>query len=104
MLNGDGVALSNQQPRLRSRPAAPTNVENLPASKYNVAVMENILAVGAILMSVACLAALPFARRANYNLAGYFLMNGELQLKGFVFAILSANLSIGNFLIFIASW
>ena len=66
--------------------------------------MNSLLALGATLLGAVCLADLPFARRANNNLNGYFLLGGKLRLPGFVAAILAANLSVGNFLIFIASW
>jgi Na+/proline symporter len=66
--------------------------------------MSMMLAVGALVLALTCLADLPRAQRINESLPGYFLVNGRLKLSGFVAAILSANLSIGNFLIFVASW
>jgi Na+/proline symporter len=66
--------------------------------------MSTVLGIGAMILAIACLLDLPRAQRINQNLAGYFLVNGQLKLPGFVAAILSANLSIGNFLIFITAW
>ena len=66
--------------------------------------MRLLVGIGVVILAIACLLDLPFAQRINRRLAGFFLMNGRLRLPGFVAAILSANLSIGNFLIFIAAW
>jgi len=66
--------------------------------------MQVYLGLGAIILFIICLIDLPFTKRYNQSLYGYFLRNGDLKLPGFVPAILSANLSIGNFIIFIASW
>jgi Na+/proline symporter len=66
--------------------------------------MRPWIAVGVVILFVVCLVDLPFARKRNRSLHGYFLLNGELRLPGFVATILSANLSIGNFVIFVASW
>ncbi len=66
--------------------------------------MASYLAIGIIVLIVLCLVDLPRARSMNRTLYGYFLMNGQLRLGPFVATILSANLSIGNFLIFVASW
>jgi len=66
--------------------------------------MRWLVGIGAIVLSIICLMDLPFAQRVNRNLGGFFLMNGRLRLPGFVASILSANLSLGNFLIFVATW
>jgi Na+/proline symporter len=66
--------------------------------------MRILVGIGAVILSIVCLMDLPFARRVNRNLGGFFLMNGRLKLPGFVASIFSANISIGNFLIFIATW
>jgi sodium/proline symporter len=66
--------------------------------------MPLLVGLGVLILSIICLIDLPFARRVNTNLGGFFLMNGRLKLPGFVASILSANLSIGNFLVFIAYW
>jgi Na+/proline symporter len=60
--------------------------------------------IGALFLVIICLLDLPIAARYNRTLGGFFLMNGKLKLPGFVASILSANLSIGNFLVFIAAW
>ena len=66
--------------------------------------MQLALALGIAILALACLIDLPIARKVNQTLGGFFLMNGRLKLPGFVASVLSANLSIGNFLIFVASW
>lgn len=42
--------------------------------------------------------------RRNKTLAQFFLLGGKLRLPGFVGTILSTNLSLGNFLIFVSGW
>src|ERR1019366_7802577 len=71
---------------------------------FNDTAFHAYLGVGALLLLVICLIDLKFARRVNHNLYGFFLMSGKLRLGGFIGAILAANLSLGNFLIFVASW
>lgn len=66
--------------------------------------MEFYAGIGALFICLICLLDLPWARKMNQSLYGFFLMNGRLRLGGFVASIMSANLSLGNFLIFIASW
>lgn len=66
--------------------------------------MRLYVGLGALLLSIVCLIDLPIAARHNRTLGGFFLMDGKLRLPGFVASILSANLSIGNFLVFIAAW
>ena len=66
--------------------------------------MQFYITIGALILCVVCLLDLPFTRRINQTLYGFFLMNGKLRLPGFLASILSANLSIGNFLVFIAAW
>jgi len=68
--------------------------------------MKTYIIWGVSTLCIICLVdlCLPKTRRVNRNLYGFFLMEGRLKLPGFLAAILSANLSIGNFLIFIASW
>ncbi|HTD36933.1 MAG TPA: hypothetical protein VK669_05435 [Candidatus Limnocylindrales bacterium] len=45
-----------------------------------------------------------FWNRGPQSLYRFFLLNGKLRLGGFVSTILAANLSLGNFLVFIATW
>lgn len=66
--------------------------------------MQMYMGIGVIILALVCLVDLPFTRRYNQTLYGFFLRNGDLKLTGFVPAILSANLSIGNFIVFIATW
>ncbi len=66
--------------------------------------MKGWVAAGVILLAITCLIDLPRARKPNTTLHGYFLLNGRLKLPGFLATILSANLSIGNFIVFVASW
>ena len=42
--------------------------------------------------------------RAPQTVYRFFLLDGKLKLPGFVYTILAANLSLGNFLVFVASW
>jgi len=66
--------------------------------------MELYFEIGLALLAIVCLIDLPFALKDNNSLYGYFLKSGKLKLPGFVAAILSANISIGNFIVFVAGW
>lgn len=55
-------------------------------------------------IAVICIADARRWNRQEQTLYRFFLLNGHLRLKGFVASITAANLSLGNFLIFIATW
>jgi Na+/proline symporter len=66
----------------------------------------NIL-IGAfwILLAVICFVdARRWNRLGKMTLYRFFLLDGKLRLGGFVATMTAANLSIGNFLVFVASW
>ena len=66
--------------------------------------LGQMIIIGIAILALLCFYDIRSIRRQNTNLYQFFLMGGELKIPGFLAAILSANLSIGNFLIFIASW
>jgi len=66
--------------------------------------VKQFFAIGIAILVIICLIDLPRARRINQTLYGFFLVNGSLKLRGFIASVLSANLSIGNFLIFVTVW
>ena len=66
--------------------------------------METTFGIGVAIIVAACLLGLAIFRKHRNTLRGFFLMDRELDLGPFVFSILAANLSVGNFLIFSAVW
>lgn len=61
------------------------------------------ITLGAII-AVICIVDAYRWNRTPQTLYRFFLLEGRLRLKGFVSTILAANLSLGNFMIFIATW
>ncbi len=61
--------------------------------------------LGAFVILICVIDASIWHRRAgSQTLAGFFLLDGRLRLPGFVGTIVAANLSLGNFIVFICTW
>jgi hypothetical protein len=77
----------------------------LEGEAYEATVVNGFIAAFWVLLGVICVVD---ARRWNslgrMTLYRFFLLDGKLRLVGFVATMTAANLSIGNFLVFIASW
>ncbi len=61
-------------------------------------------ALGALVTLACIIDAARYNRGEKQTLYRFFLMGGKLDLKGFVGTIVAANLSLGNFIIFITTW
>ena len=58
-----------------------------------------------VLLALICIVdARRWNRAGAMSLYRFFLLDGKLRLGGFVATMMAANLSIGNFLVFISSW
>ena len=66
--------------------------------------MTTLFAVGLAVVSAICIVDGLLAGKTNKTPSDYFLQGGSLTILRFVGSILSTNLSLGNFLIFAASW
>ena len=66
--------------------------------------MEAVFYITFCVFSIICLYEGVKSYRKNATLPFFFLRGGNLKLPGFLSTILSTNVSIGNFLLFVCSW
>jgi len=60
--------------------------------------------LGAVVVLICLIDAAIWNGRGRQTLYKFFLMEGQLKLGGFVGTIVAANLSLGNFIVFICTW
>lgn len=60
--------------------------------------------LGFIVVLICVLDAFIWHRKGSQTLYRFFLMDGKLRLPGFIGTIVAANLSLGNFIVFICTW
>lgn len=60
--------------------------------------------LGALGVTICLVDATIYQRRGMLTLYRFFLEDGKLELPGFVSTIVAANLSLGNFIVFICTW
>lgn len=75
-----------------------------PRGTYAMSATTIALGIGVLIAVICTIDAARWNKQSPQTLHRFFLLNGELKLRGFTLTISAANLSLGNFIIFISIW